>query len=467
MASQVAEDRPSKVTEDEKLTLIEKITEWSLSWIPDSMVFVLVLTLIIFALAFGLTDRGAIQLVDDYAKGFWVLLTFAMQLSLLMLTGFVVVDSDFVKSRMIKLIDIPKTATSTLILYCVLVGIFSWLHWGVGYMLAMVLGKEIAIRKRGLGIHYPLMVAAGYVCYLVMANGPSQSAPLIAATPGNFVESTIGRLVPISETVLSPFLLVLVMTQFIAVIVLFAMMAPKKDKVIELDEATWKEFSAPTKAVESKAEIRKMRPAERWERSRIFPTIVACIMLFWSCKTIWLQGITKVDINLLNFFFLALALLLQKTPANFVNAVRNGIGTTYGVIIQFPLYAGIFGIISYSGLAHVITDAFVYISTPGTYAWIVMFYTVLMDFFVPSGGSKFAIEAPFIVPAGQQMGVSIAHIINAYSTGSQMANCLQPFWTLAFLATFKIKFQTILPYTFAGFVVIFTIASVAFLVFPT
>ncbi len=464
MSSHTIERAPA--SEKKNLTFIEKITEWSLSWIPDSMVFVLALTVIIFGLALALTDRGPMQLVDDYAKGFWVLLTFAMQLSLLMLTGFVVVDSEFVKTRLIKLIDIPKSATSTLIFYCVMVGIFSWLHWGVGYMLAMVMGKEIAVRKRGIGIHYPLMVAAGYVVYLVMANGPSQSAPLIAATPGNFLESTIGRLVPISETVLSPFLLTMVMCQFVAVIALFVFLSPKKDKVVEIDEALWKEFSAPAKVAETKEEVRKMRPAERWERSRILPTIIALLMLFWVGKTIWLQGMGKVDINLLNFLFLALAFLLQKTTANFVNAVRNGIGTTYGVIIQFPLYAGIFGIISYSGLAHHITAAFVYISTPGTYAWIVMVYTVLMDFFVPSGGSKFAIEAPFIVPAGQQMGISVAHIINSYSSGSQMANCLQPFWTLAFLATFRIKFQTILPYTFAGFVVIFAIATAAFLMFP-
>ena len=453
-------------TKKQKQGIIEKFTEWSLNWVPDSMVFVLALTLIIFGAGLIFTDHGPIELVDDYAKGFWVLLTFAMQLSLLMLTGFVVVESDFVKRQLVKLIDIPKTATSALIMYCLLVAVFSWLHWGMGYMLAITLGREIAIRKRGIGIHYPLLVAAGYCTFLIMANGPSQSAPLVAATPGNFLETTIGRLVPISETALSPFLLTLVLCQLFAVIILFIAINPKKDKAVEISDETWKEISTPTKVVETKEEIRKLRPAERWERSRILPTVIALAMLVWVGKTVWVSGISKIDINLLNFFFIALAFLLQKTPGNFVAAVRNGIGTTYGVIIQFPLYAGIFGIISYSGLAHVITDGFVYISTPQTYAWIVMVYTVIMDFFVPSGGSKFAIEAPFIVPAGKEMGISIAHIINAYSTGSQMANCIQPFWTLAFLAAFKLKFQTILPYTFAAFVVIFAIGSAGFLLFP-
>lgn len=456
----------NQVTEKKHKSIVDKFTEWSMSWVPDSMVFVLSLTVIVFVLAICLTERSPVELVDDYAKGFWVLLTFAMQLSLLMLTGFVVVESNIVKNKLVKIIEIPKTATSSIIMYCVLVGIFSWLHWGMGYMLAIVLGREIAIRKRGIGIHYSLLVAAGYCSFLIMANGPSQSAPLIAATPGNFLEGTIGRLVPISETALSPFLITVVLTQLVAVIILFIVMNPKKDKVVEIDEETWKELSTPTSKVETKEDIKKLRPAERWERSSVFPTLISIGILMWVGKTVWNTGIARVDINLLNFLFFALALLLQRTPSNFVAAVRRGIGTTYGVIIQFPLYAGIFGIITYSGLAHVITDAFVYISTPQTYSWIVMVYTVIMDFFVPSGGSKFAIEAPFIVPAGQQMGIPVAHIVNAYSTGAQMANCIQPFWTLAFLATFKVRFQSILPFSFAAFVVIFVIGSVAFLLFP-
>lgn len=118
------------------------------------------------------------------------------------------------------------------------------------------------------------------------------------------------------------------------------------------------------------------------------------------------------------------------------------------MIIQLPLYAGIFGIIMHSGLSEVITHWFLSISTTATYSWIVMVYTTIMDFFVPSGGSKFAIEAPYILPAGTQLGIPVPHVINAYSTGAQMANLIQPFWALPFLAAFKIRFQDILPYTF-------------------
>lgn len=449
-----------------KQSFIDSFTEWSMKWVPDSMVFVLALTVIVYLLALGITDRGPLELVDDYAQGFWVLLTFAMQLSLLMITGFIVVESEFVKGHLIKLIDIPKTVSSTLIMYCLIVAIFSWLHWGMGYMLAMLLGREIAIRKKGIGLDYALLAAAGYCTFLVGANGPAQSAPLIAATPGNFLEQTIGHLVPLTSTALSPFLLVLVATQLIALIVFFLVIHPKKGKAVEIDEETWKALSQPVSNIETADEVKLLRPAERWERSRVFPTLIAAVILVWVCKTLWISGFGKVDINFLNYLFFALALLLQKTPRNFMAAVKKGVGTTYGVMIQFPLYAGIFGIISFSGLSHSITDAFLYISTPETYSWIVMVYTVIMDFFIPSGGSKFAVEAPFIIPAGQQLGVPVEHVINAYSTGSQMANFIQPFWALAFLATFQLKFQKILPYTFFAFILTFAIATIAFLVKP-
>ncbi len=456
----------NQVNESKKQSFVDRFTEWSLKWVPDSMVFVLSLTVIVYLLALAVTDSSPMQLIDNYAQGFWVLLTFAMQLSLLMLTGFIVVESDFVKSRLIRIISIPKTVTSTLIMYCAVVALFSWLHWGMGYMLAMLLGREIAIRKKGIGLDYALLAAAGYCTFLVAANGPAQSAPLIAATPGNFLEQTIGRLVPLTDTALSPFLLIVVAIQIISLIVFFVVIHPKKDKAVEIDEETWKALSAPIEHEETSEQIKQLRPAERWERSRIFPTLISLAILLWIVKTIWVSGIGKVDINFLNLFFFALALLLQKSPKKFVTAVQKGIGTTYGVMIQFPLYAGIFGIISYSGLSHAITDVFLYISTPETFSWIVMVYTVFMDFFIPSGGSKFAVEAPFIIPAAQQLGVPVEHVINAYSTGSQMANFIQPFWALAFLATFRLRFQKILPYTFIAFLLVFAIASVAFLIKP-
>lgn len=443
--------------------IVDKFTEWSLNWVPDSMVFVLVLTVLVYIMALGFTKHGPMQLIDDYAKGFWLLLTFAMQMTIMMITGFVVADSKLVKSGIVKLVDWPQTAKSTLVMFCLVVGVVAWMHWGIGLMLSIVMCKEIAVRKRGLGIHFPLLAGASYAVMVIMANGPSQAAPLLAATPGNFLEKTIGGLIPLTQTALSPFLLVFMVLQLICLPILLIVLLPKKENAVELSEATCKEFSyVPPKP----ADTASLRPAERWERSRFLSTLIALVMLVWVVKFFITNGVSKLDLNVINFSFFALGLLLHGTPHSFIASVKQGVNTTFGVIIQFPMYAGIFGIISFSGLAGVITHWFISISSQGTYAWIIFAYTAVMDFFVPSGGSKFVIEAPYIIPAGQALGIPVHHVINAYSTGGQLANNIQPFWALPFLAAYKLKFQDILPYTFAIFLMSGILGTIAFLLFP-
>ncbi|QDR81826.1 short-chain fatty acid transporter [Sporomusa termitida] len=444
--------------------LVDRFTEWSLNWVPDSMVFVLALTVIVYLMALVFTDHGPVELVDDFASGFWLLLTFAMQMCLMMISGFVVADSKFVKSGIIKLVDWPKTPKRTMLMFCLVVGVVCWFHWGIGLMLSIVMGKQIAVRKRGLGIHYPFLAAVAYSTQCIMANGVSQAAPLLMATPGNFLEKTVGGLIPLTQTALSPFLMTFMVIQLFAIPLLVMYLLPKKENAVELDEALASEFAHVPPAT---GDVKDLRPAERWERSPVLPTLLALVMLFWVAKFFWLNGVRKLDLNMVNFTFFAMGLLLHRTPQSFISSVKQGVNTTFGVIIQFPLYAGIFGIISNSGLAGVITHWFISISTTETYALIVVIYTSMMDFFVPSGGSKFVIEAPYILSAGQHLGVPAHHVVNAYSTGAQLANNIQPFWALAYLAAFKLKFQDILPYTFLFFVLSGIMATIAFLVFPT
>lgn len=426
------------------------------------MVFVVSLTIIVFVMALTLTPHGPIELLDDYAKGFWVLLTFAMQLTVMMITGFVVADSKLVKSAIVRVIDLTSTAKSTLVVFCLIVGVISWLHWAVGIMVAIVMGKEIAVRKRGIGLHYPILAAAAYAMMMIMANGPSQSAPLLAATAGNFLEKTIGGLIPLTQTALSPFLLVFVAFELLTLPFIFVLMMPSKSKAVDVSDEAYREFTY-TAPVEERTDL---RPAERWERSRLPLTILGIGILIWAARFIVVQGAAKLDLNVINFMLFGLGMILHGSPRSFTASVKQGVGTTTGVIIQFPLYAGIFGLIVHSGLSEVITHWFLSISTPRTYSWIVVIYTTIMDFFVPSGGSKFAVEAPYIIAAGQKLGIPVAHIVNAYSSGGQLANLIQPFWALPFMAAFRIRFQDILPYTFVIFLYTICVASVAFLVFP-
>jgi short-chain fatty acids transporter len=245
--------------------------------------------------------------------------------------------------------------------------------------------------------------------------------------------------------------------------IIYLIIKPKKEHAVEISDELYEEFTKPAPVVDK---TKNMTPAQRMEQSRVLTFLAGVLILIWVVNLLITEGAAKINLNTINYAFFGMALLLHDNPASFIESVKNGASTIYGVVIQFPLYAGIFGIISYSGLSTVITNWFISIATANTYPWIIFVYTGIMDFFVPSAGSKFVIEAPYLIPAAQQLGVPIQQVINAYGTGAQVANLIQPFWALAYLAAFKIKFQDILPFTFLLWIFAALAGSVYFLLFP-
>jgi short-chain fatty acids transporter len=188
--------------------------------------------------------------------------------------------------------------------------------------------------------------------------------------------------------------------------------------------------------------------------------------LIWTGNFLVTQGIGKLDLNSLNFIILILGLILHKTPRNFVASVGRGVGTVGGVIIQFPLYAGIFGMIQNSGLSDIIAGWFVSISTKDTFPLINFYYSGFMNMFVPSGGSKFVIEAPYMVPAAIKLGTPVPYVINSYVLGDMWTNMIQPFWALPILGAFKLPFQRIMPYGFTMVIVFGILLSLCIYFLP-
>ena len=307
-------------------------------------------------------EARVLALFEDYWKGFWVLLTFAMQMSILMVTGFTVADSKPVKRAIFALIDLPQTPVQTVVMYSLASGVLWWLHWGIGMMIGLIMGREIAVRKRGMGLHYPMLAAIGYGAGCLTANGPSQAAQLLLATPGHFMEKVTG-VIPVSLTVFDPMLLTVNLFLLVVPPFLLVAMMPKPDRAREADAATLAMLEAkepPEPALET------LTPAERWDRSWYLMTAIALGGLCCSLMFFYANGITRLDLNSINFTFIFLAMLLHRNPKSFVASVQRGTSTVYGVIIQFPLYAGVFGMISYSGFAGTVAEWFVAISTPRT-----------------------------------------------------------------------------------------------------
>lgn len=441
-----------------KKDFMSRFSEWSLRWVPDSMVFVLALSVLVYFMALGLTKSGPLQIVDHWVKGFWVLLTFAMQMCVLMITGFTVADSPQVKRLLRKLAAIPKTPVQAIVGFSLFINVLWWIHWGVGMMAGIMMGRELVVAQKGKRLHYAAVAAAAYAG-IVTANGPSMAAQLLVATPGHFIEKVVG-VIPLSKTTFDPMLIIMNVVLIISIPVIFYLFLPKNP--VEADENLIQEFTETAKPpVDKKA----LTPAQRWDRSPVLMWIVGLAGLFWVGKFFYTKGITNLNLDILNFTFLVIGALLHGTPADFMDSVKKATGTVYGVIIQFPFYAGIFGMISYSGLAEIIANWFVSISTAETYPWIIFVYSAFLNFFVPSGGSKFVIEAPYVIPAAKQLGANVNYVINAYTSGDLTTNLLQPFWALPILGAFRLTFREILPYGLIIFLWCFIVISITYLGF--
>jgi short-chain fatty acids transporter len=322
--------------------------------------------------------------------------------------------------------------------------------------------REIG-RRRG-DVDFRLLVAAGYLGMgTTWHAGLSASAPLLVATPGHFMESTIG-LIPVRETLFAPFNLVLVAVVVVVFAVLTPMLHPSRERTVAVGPAQLAAvdaFRVPARPPGAAGSA----PAVRLEHSPWANWSFGLLALAWLGSYL-ARPSHPVTLNVLNFAMMGLAVALHPSAASLVAAAEDAGKLVFGIIIQFPLYAGIYGIIQSTHLAETLANAFVGVASASTYPLIVYWYSGIVNYFVPSGGSKWAIEAPYILSAGQTLGVPAAKVVTAYAWGDMMTDIIQPFWAIPLLAAAKLDFREILGFCMILFCVYVPIVSLAFLLFP-
>jgi short-chain fatty acids transporter len=439
-----------------------RLSDWTLRWVPGTFTIAWLLTLIVLGLGVTVGRAPLLTCVTAWGDGFWELLPFSMQMCLVMFTGSMVAVSPPVRRGLTWLAARPRTPRQSILLVALSSMLLALLHWGISIVGSAVLVRELGRRRSG--VDYRLLVAAAYLGMgMTWHAGLSASAPLLVATPGHFLESEIG-LVPMSATIFSPFNLILVA----CVVVLFSIVTPLL-------------HPAPRETVEATpgqlAAIHVFEPPERpFEEGRpAFATILEhsrwVNLTFGVLALLWVVGYAlrpqhPVTLNALNFAMLGLAIALHPSAASVVAAAEEAGGLVFGIILQFPLYAGMYGIIRETHLAESLASVFVSAASPGTYPAVVYWYSGIVNYFVPSGGSKWAIEAPYILSAGQTLGVPAAKVVTAYAWGDMMTDIIQPFWAIPLLAAAKLDFREILGFCLILFCVYVPIVSVAFLLFP-
>ncbi|MCM3239802.1 short-chain fatty acid transporter [Heyndrickxia oleronia] len=416
-------------------------------YLPDPYLFVVLLTFVVFILGLIFTGSSPIEMVQFWGEGFWELLDFSMQMVLVLVTGHVLASSPLFKKILGGLATTAKSPGSAIIIVTVVSIIASWINWGFGLVIGALFAKELA--KRVKNVDYRLLIASAYSGFLVWHGGISGSIPLSIATDKHPFESQMG-IISTSETIFSTYNIAIVLALFIILPLLNRFMMPSKDKTITVDPAILDDATSMHAASIEKESI---TPATRLENSFIVSLIIGILGLIFISYYIITHGF-QLNLNIVNFTFLFLGILCHWTPKRFLDAVANAVKGAAGIIIQFPFYAGIMGMMTASGLAAVMSEAFVSISNDFTFYCFAFLSGGLVNFFVPSGGGQWAVQAPIMLDAAQSMGASLSKTAMAIAWGDAWTNMIQPFWALPALAIAGLKAKDIM-----GFCVIILIVS--------
>ena len=401
-------------------------------YLPDPYIFVLLLSVVVFTAAVLLQQHSPLQVLQYWGDGFWGLLSFSMQMLLVLVTGFMLASTPLVTAILNRLAALAKSAGQAIILVTVISLIASWLNWGFGLVVGALFAKALARRVK---VDYRLLVASAYSGFIVWHGGLAGSIPLTIATPGHFSEAQIG-IIPTSDTIFASFNLLLVALLFIAVPLLNYLMRPSAADSVYVDPAKLQPNCVPPAGNE--------RPADKLENSLLLALLVGFAGIAYLVQYFGKGG--SLNLNIVNFLFLFLAIVLHGTPRRLLHSLQQAIQGGAGIVIQFPFYAGIMAIMLQSGLAQSMSQWFVSFASAETLAFWSFISAGIVNIFVPSGGGQWAVQAPVMLPAALELGADVSRIAMAVAWGDAWTNLIQPFWALPVLAIAGLKAKDIMGY---------------------
>lgn len=422
-------------------------------YLPEPFIFAIILTLVAAILAMPICRQTPVEVVEHWGNGVWGLLAFSMQMALVLVCGSTLAAAPVIKRGISWLAGMPKRPAGAIALVTFVSALACWLNWGFGLIVGVIFAKEIA--RKLPGIDYRLLIASAYSGFVVWHAGLSGSIPLTMATPGDALKNaTNGVLtspIPVGQTILEPHNLIIVTLCIGALVLVNALMHPKNGQmVISVDPS----LLAEEKPAEAK---RPDTLAEKMEQSRVLSWIVALIGFSYLVIHLFVRD-GSFDLNSVIMLFLFAGVILHGTPLNYVHAFGKAASGAAGILLQFPFYAGIMGIITGVGesgicFGTVISNACISISTPHTYPLLTFLCAAVLNMFVPSGGGHWAIQAPIMFAAGQELGVDPGLTGTAIAWGDAWTNLIQPFWAIPALAIAKLNAKDIMGFCIIDLVV--------------
>ncbi|HYI69726.1 MAG TPA: short-chain fatty acid transporter [Skermanella sp.] len=427
--------------------MLGAITNWSTNlverYLPDPFVLVLLLTLLVYAAGILFEGASPLAMARYWGGGFWQLLEFAMQMVLVLVTGFVLASTPFFRRILSAIARLAKTPGQAIVIVTLVSLAASWINWGFGLVIGALFARQLA--RAVPQVDYRLLIASAYSGFVIWHGGLSGSVPLTIATPGHFTEKLIG-IVPTSQTIFSSYNLIILGALFILIPLTNRLMLGHGGRPVHVD---------PDKLVDVEPENagRIGRPADWLEQSRVISWTVGLLGLLFVGLHVVDKGLA-LNLNIVNFIFLFLGILLHGTPYRFLHSLEEAVKGAAGIVIQFPFYAGIMGMMVESGLAKSLSEWFVSFSTADTLPLFTFWSAGLLNILIPSGGGQWAVQSQVMLPAAMELKADLTRVAMAVAWGDAWTNLIQPFWALPALAIAGLKAKDVM-----GFCLIVLIVS--------
>lgn len=409
-------------------------------YLPDSFVIAIFLTVFTIFLAFTFKGVGIVQSTLYWGSGLWDLLAFTMQMTVILATGYVLAKTpivDRIINKLVKKVKTPRAAVMVATLVC---GVGCWLNWGFGLIIGITVAQKLAANIKG--VHYPLIIAAAYSGFTLYGLGLSSSVPLVIATPGHFLEELMG-VVPLSETIFSfPMLLATVLLLIILPITNSLLHPKTKDEIIEFDASL---LSEAREEIATSIEATDSTIATKLNNNSFIGRVLGVIGVVYVIAYFMDGG--SFNLFIVNTIILFLGVLLMGSPSRYVETLGEGIKSVTGIVLQYPLYAGIMAILAGTGLASSFAQIFVDFSTDKTLPLWGLISAYFINILAPSAGGQWAIQGPIMIEAANQIGTSINITAMSVMMGDTWNNLVQPFWILPILALSKLKLKDVMSYT--------------------
>mgnify|MGYP001157025315 FL=1 len=418
---------------------------------PDAFIFVIVLSVLTFLLAVFNTDSSIIETFEAWGTGLPKLFTFTAQICIIMITAHALAHTKPVENILSKIGSYPASQIQAYALVTFISGLASLFAWSFGLIVGGIVSKFVAIgcAKKRIKIHYPLLVASAYSGYVIWHMGYSSSAALFVSSADHSLINKIG-IIPVTDTIFNPFNITIAIFTLLIITIVNPLMRPSNDSEInEIDSNVFR-FTDKSDSNDMNKKIRS--PAQVIENNRFISFFLAISLLLFIGLIFYKKGFS-LDLNIVSWSFLGIGLLLSNSPIHYVKLVNRASITVGPIILQYPFYAGIMGIMADTGLINVLAEKISSIATSDTLGFYSFLSGGLVNMFIPSGGGQWAVQGPVMIEAANNLNVKPYVIVLGVAYGDQWTNMIQPFWTIPLLAIAGLHMRQIMGYTFVIFII--------------